>query len=188
MTVGPWKGSWRHFRSWFFVYIATVAVVAVLSGFIWNMIVEVPSYRLDDDFRASIPESELAQMAASDVYFTLVGAVAGLVLGMTAWILFHRLEWLVTIISALGAVTAGIIARHVGEFIGPRRFEERIAQADPGELVRVDFTAHTWVPLAVWVGMAVLPVLFGSLFRREKWVSHVPAVVEETENPEDLLG
>jgi hypothetical protein len=165
-----------------------VAVVAVVSGFVWNVVVTVPSYLLDDTFRASIPESELAQMAASDVYFTFVGAVAGLVLGATAWILFRHLEWVVTIIAILGAIIAWYITSLVGEFIGPRRFEERIAQADPGELVRMDFTAHTWVPLVVWIGMAVVPVLVGSLFRREKWFTHVSGTPEVSENPEIHLG
>ena len=181
------RNQWRRLQSWSFVYLGAVAVVSVVSGIIWNRIVDLPSYEIDESFQASIPESGLAQMAATDVYFSIVGAGAGLILGILAWILFRRLEWFVTLIAGMGGLIAGLIARTVGEFIGPRNFVERIAQATKSDLVRVDFTAHTWVPLAIWVGMAVVPILFGSLFRREKWVSHVP-VSAGNESPEEVVG
>ena len=181
------RNQWRRLQPWFFVYCGTVAVVAVLSGIIWNRMVVLPSYVIDEGFRASLPESGMAQLVATDVYFSLVGVVAGLILGITTWILFHRLEWISTLIAAGGGLLAGLIARQVGEFIGPRNFEERIAQATKGDLVRIDFDATTWVPLALWVGMAVLPILFASLFRREKWVSHVPSQ-NGSDKPTEQLG
>jgi len=186
MTEGePGRGRWRRSRAWFFVYACTVAVVAVVAGIVWNRLVVLPAYQIGDDFRARIPESGLSQIVGTDVYFTFIGIVGGLVLGVTAWILFHDLGWPVTLIASLGALAAGIIARYVGQFIGPRDFDERIASATIGDFVRVDFTATSWVPMAVWVGVSVLPVLIGSLVIRDKWISHVPELVPEEEPPEE---
>jgi len=177
------RGRWRRSRAWFFVYICTVAVVAVAAGIVWNRIVVLPTYQIGQDFRARIPESGLSQIVATDVYFTFIGAAAGLVLGVMAWIFFHDLGWPVTLIAGVGALAAGLLARYVGEFIGPHDFDERIAAATIGDLVRVDFTADSWVPMAVWVGMAVLPVVIGSLFNRDKWISHVPEPHGDEEEP-----
>ena len=177
------RGRWRRLRAWILVYAGTVAVVAVVAGIVWNRIVVLPNYQIGEDFRARISESGLGEIVATDVWFTFIGAVAGLVLGVMAWILFHELGWPVTLIAGVGALLAGVAARFVGEFIGPRDFDERIAAATTGDLVRVDFTAHTWIPLAVWVGLSVLPVLIGSLFKRDRWISHVPQDVPPEEEP-----
>ena len=179
----PAKGTWRRSRAWFFVYAGTVAVVAVVAGIVWNRLVVLPTYQIGEDFRARIPESGLSHIVGTDVYFTLIGLVGGLVLGLMAWILFHDLGWPVTLIASGGGLVAGLLARYVGQFIGPRDFDERIAIATVGDLVRVDFTANSWVPMAVWVGMAVVPVLIGSLVSREKWISHVPEVAPGEEEP-----
>ena len=181
----PARGQWRRSRAWFFVYAGTVAVVAVVAGIVWNRLVVLPTYQIGEDFRARIPESGLSQIAGTDVYFTLIGLVGGLVLGVTAWILFHNLGWPVTLIAGVGALVAGLLARYVGQFIGPRDFDERIAIATIGDFVRVDFTANSWVPMAVWVAMAVLPVFIGSLFMRDQWISHVPQTPGEEEHETD---
>jgi len=180
----PTRGRWRRSRAWFFVYVCTVAVVAVVAGIVWNRLVVLPTYQIGEDFRARIPESGLTQIVGTDVYFTLIGLIGGLVLGVMAWILFHDIGWPVTLLAGGGGLVSGFAARYVGQFIGPRDFDERIASATIGDLVRVDFTANSWVPMAVWVGMAVLPVLIGSLVSREKWISHVPEIPPEEEPPE----
>ncbi|MCL2785580.1 MAG: hypothetical protein FWD55_09185 [Propionibacteriaceae bacterium] len=170
---------WRRTRPWWGVYAGTVAVVAVVSGIIWNRTVVLPAYEIGEDFRARIPESGLAQLVSIDVVYSLIAVVGGLIVGITSWVLFKRLGWLVTLIAVLGALIAGIGTRIVGEIIGPRSFEDRIAAATRGELVRVDFAAHTWVPLAIWVAMAVLPIMLASMVRREKWINYVPATPTE---------
>jgi hypothetical protein len=145
-----------------------VAVVAVVCGIAWNRLVSLPSYVIGEDFRARMPEASLGKIAATDVYFALIGCVGGLAVGVIAWVVFRRLGWFVTLIAALGALLGGAIMRTVGEFIGPRNFETRIAGATLGDEVRIDFQAHTWVPLAVWVAMAVVPILIGTLAQGRK--------------------
>jgi len=156
----------RRRRPWVATFVVAVAVVGVISGIVWNRVVDLPSYVIAEDFRAVISEADRAQMIAADVWFAGIGVVAGLIIGITALVLFARIGWSCTLIATGAGVVAGLIARWVGEFLGPRDFTTRIAQASRGDLVRVDFSAHTWVTLAVWVGVSVLPVLVGSLVRR----------------------
>ncbi|MCL2735517.1 MAG: hypothetical protein FWD75_02665 [Propionibacteriaceae bacterium] len=175
-------------RPWFVVYLTTVAVVSVVAGIVWNRMVDLPSYVISDDFRARITESGLSQIVATDVVYTMIGAVAGAILGVTAWLLFRELGWPVTVIATVGALVAGVLTRIVGEFMGPRHFEDRIAAATMTDLVKVDFTAHTWVPLAVWVGVAALAVLIGSLLRGPRWIAHVPEGREGADSAGEQVG
>ena len=175
MTKRPLTRARRlRLRLWAFVYAGIVAVVAVVAGIVWNRIVHLPSYVIGPDFRANLSESALSQMAAIDAWFALIGLVGGLIVGVTAWVLFRRVGWPVTLIAGLGAGLGAVVARLIGQFIGPRNFEQRIALATRGDSVLIDFTAHTWVPLATWVGLAMVPVLIGSLLGRSPWISHQP--------------
>lgn len=180
------RGLWRRIRPWIVVYVGAIGVIGVVAGIVWNRVVTLPSYQIGDDYRARIPESGLSQIVATDVYFSIVGAVAGLLLGVMGWIIFRRVGWPVALITAAGAAIAGVITRYVGEFIGPRGFQERIAIATTGDWVRVDFTAHTWVPLAIWIGMAALPVLIAALISRPEWISHVVDTTGSTPTLPDM--
>lgn len=170
------RGELRRIRPWILIDACAVAVVAVVAGLAWNALVDLPAYSMvGKDLQARISEVSLSRIVAADVYFCLVGLVGGLLLGVTAWLLFRRLGWPVTLIAAGGSALAGLLARLVGQFIGPRDFEERIASATLGDTVTVDFGGHTWVPLAVWAGVAVVPVIFGAMLRPQQWVKHTPA-------------
>ncbi|MCL1906922.1 MAG: hypothetical protein FWG08_03235 [Propionibacteriaceae bacterium] len=164
----------RH-QSWLVIYALAIITVGIASGIIWNRIVTLPAYHIGEGFRAHIPESGLAQLAATDVVFCFVGMIAGLLIGTIGWVLLKSLDWVVTLLAGFGGLFAGILALLTGALIGPKDFDQRIAQATPGDEVLVDFAAGTWVPLTLWVGVAVVPVLIGSLIQSEKWVSHEPA-------------
>lgn len=168
----PKPVSLKRLRPWVVVYVGTIAVVAVVAGIIWNRIVDLPAYMVSDDFRAMLPESGLSQIVATDVCYALIGIVAGLIIGLTATVLFYRLGWVVSLIAAAGAGLAGVITRSVGVFLGPRDFATRIAQASRGDEVTIDFTAHTWVPLAIWIAASVIPVLLRALANRSEWIRY----------------
>ncbi len=183
------RGRLKRYRPWFLVDLGLVAVIGVVGGIVWNRLVVLPSYTIDDDFRATIPESGLRRIAAIDVHFTLIGLVAGLIIGTVAWFLFRRTGWLVTLFAAVGAGLAGLITRMVGQSIGPGDFAQRIATATKGDLVRIDFAAHSWVPLAVWIGAAMVPVVVGSLiWRNQDWIVHVPVLPEGAEGVPSRSG
>jgi len=164
----------RRLRQWLLIYLGVVVVVGLLSGIFWNRLVTLPSYQVSDDFRATIQETGWAAFAATDVTWAVIGLIAGLILGGVAWLFFRANGAWSTLIAGLGAGIAAGICLAVGQFIGPRGFDDRIAKADPGDLVRIDFAAHTWLPLMAWVGGAMLVLLVGALVQRERWISHVP--------------
>jgi hypothetical protein len=164
------KLSRRYLRGWAIGYLGILTTVAGLSGFGWNQMVNRPSllpeYAIDQDYRATMSEPNLAQVVVTDIYFTLFGLLGGLLIGLAAWAIFRRLGWLTTLIAAGGAGLAGLGAQGFGQWLGPRDFASRIAGASPGQAVLIDFTSHTAVPLAVWVGAAALFVLLASLASR----------------------
>jgi len=164
----------RRLRQWLITYLGVVVVVGLLSGILWHQIVKLPSYTIGDDFQASFQQAGWAEFAGTDVALAIIGLIAGLVLGGFAWFVFHANGAWSTLIAGLGAVVAALICLLVGQFIGPHDFDNRIANADPGDLVKIDFAAHTWVPLTMWIGAAMLALLIGSAVRREHWISHVP--------------
>jgi len=182
------RGRLRRMQPWMIVYAGTVVVVALVAGILWNRLVMLPAYVISDEYRAVISEAGLNEIVATDVYYALIGAVAGLIVGMVAWLLFRRLGWVVAVIAAGGAAIAGLITRQVGEVIGPKDFAQRIAAATRADRVTVDFTAHTWVTLAVWVGMAAVPVLIGSFVRHEEWINHVPQAAPLPDRDDSDLG
>jgi hypothetical protein len=127
-------------------------------------VVKLPGYRVGNDFYARIDEWDEAQVFSADVWLAGLGIAAGALLGGLAWLGFRRLGWPTAIIAALGGLSSGIIAEKVGEFLGPSEFDERLANAQPGDplVVPIDLASHTLVYLAVWVAAAVLPVLIGA--------------------------
>ena len=182
----PQPVNLKRLRPWAVVYVGTIAVVAVVAAIIWNRIVDLPTYMVSDDFRARMSESGLSQIVATDVYFGLVGIVAGLIVGVTAAILFQRLGWVVTLIAAIGAGLAGVITRTVGVFLGPKDFPVRIAAASRGEEVTIDFITHTWAPLAIWVAVAVIPVLIRSLIGRDDWIRYQSQAKPDAEDQSEV--
>lgn len=164
----------RRLRQWLLVYLGVVVVVGLLSGILWNELVTLPSYEVSDGFRASLQQTGWAEFAATDVVLTIIGLIAGAILGGCAWLFFRANGAWATLIAGLGGLLAGGICLAVGQFIGPRGFDDRIANADPGDLVRIDFGLHTWQPLVVWVGGAMIVLLIGTLIRRERGVNHLP--------------
>ncbi|MCL1922423.1 MAG: hypothetical protein FWG15_00895 [Propionibacteriaceae bacterium] len=173
--MATFRGQVKRHQSEFLIYCIVIAIIAIASGIIWNRIVTLPAYQIADDFRASIPQSALAQAAGTDVVFCIIGALSGLIVGVAAWILFKNLaSGILTFLGGVGSLLAGVLARITGEFIGPRDFEQRIASAAQGDVVSIDFAGGTWVPLAIWVGMAMVPIIIGLLGYRQRWFTHVP--------------
>lgn len=157
-------------------YFGVVLVVGIVSGLIWNRSVELPTYQVADDFRATIEESQLTHLMATDVMYCLIGVIAGLILGILAWALFYNRPITAMIVALIGSAVGGILTRVVAQFIGPKDFNTRISAAEPGSTVRADFAGHTWVPLALWVGVAMVPILVGVLFIRGRLAAKVGAL------------
>ncbi|MDR2896311.1 MAG: hypothetical protein LBV30_06630 [Propionibacteriaceae bacterium] len=168
--------SLRSKQRWFWwgLDALTVVSIGVIAGLLWRRLVSPPAYSIDDDFRATIGQVALATQAGMDVYFALIGLVGGAVIGLITWFFIGANRWWMGLVAVLGASLAGLIAAAMGMALGPTNFLERVAAATKGDLVPVDFTIHSWVPWLLWPGMAAVPVLIGSLIKRERWINYPP--------------
>lgn len=146
------------------VHVVSALVLGVLAGVVWNLVVTLPAWRVGSGGTASTTERDLAGFFTTDFWFSVIGALAGLLLGAWAWWWFHHRGWIVVAIALLVPLAAGLVCWWVGEAMGPQGFEQRLAQASPGDLVPIDFRLEAWVALALWPLGAMLPVMVGSAF------------------------
>jgi hypothetical protein len=153
----------RESVGWLVGYVGVSAGVGALVGVVWFWIIKLPGYRLGQDFYARIDEWDEAQVFAADFWLAALGLVACL-LGWLAWTWFRNLGWPAAALAALGGLGSALLAERVGRWLGPSDFDERLANAQPGvdTVIPIDLQSHTPVYLAVWVALAVLPVLIAA--------------------------
>lgn len=142
--------------------VALAIALGSIAGFVWVRVVTPPAYVVQPDGHATIAQRDLGTIVAADAVFVILGLVGGLVLGVFAWLWFRRHGF----VSGLAAVGAGLLAGMtcwtVGGLLEPPPFVERLAQAQPGEVVPLDVTLHAPSALAVWAFAAVAVPLFAA--------------------------
>jgi len=141
--------------------------VGAVAGVLWWWLVDLPGYLVDNDGKAVTSERGLADFIGGDAWFTLLGAVVGLVLGCLAWLRLQLLGWPVVLVSALAALGAALVCWTVGYHLGPGDFTVRLADARPGDLVLVELTVRARASLLVWPFAATVPVLLWSSLGRD---------------------
>ena len=150
--------------SWLGILAGLSVVVGALCALLWARLVHLPAYVVGADHFAVMSEEGHTEVFASDAWFVVIGLVAGLVLGALAWSWFASLGWPVGPIATASGVVAGLLCWGVGQLLGPGAFDARVAQAAPGDEVRIAFELHTPAALAAWGAAAALPVLLAALF------------------------
>jgi len=148
-------------------YLVLALGLGALAGVVWWWAVDLPGYLVNQDGRASTSERGLADFISGDAWFTLVGAVSGLLLGWLAWVRLCKLGWPVVLIAVGAAVAAALVCWLVGFLLGPDDFTRRMAQSRPGDLVLIQLTIRAKASLLVWPFAAVIPVLIGSSLGRD---------------------
>ena len=157
--------SLRVLAGWF---AGLVVASGVLGGLLWHAMVTLPTYSVSDNGSAQITERALGQVFATDGVFLIIGMLAGLGLGFTAWSFFRNLGWPVALVAVAGGLISGLICWGTGVLQGPRNFADRITAAQPGQLVPIDFQLHTTPALFIWALGAIIPVmLYANLSREE---------------------
>jgi hypothetical protein len=154
--------SRRHVLGAVGCFLALGLGVGALSGLLWSRLVDLPTYKVGANGGATTSERGLAAFVGGDAWFCLIGALAGLGLGLVAWRRFHRIGWPVVVISAATATAAALVCWLVGTRIGPENFNERLAAAQPNDLVPISLALRAKASLLVWPFLAVVPVLLGS--------------------------
>ena len=156
---------WRAITTllgWFLAFAALAAVVGFFCGVFWWGVVDLPTYRISDDFRGYTTERGLTEFFGTDAWFSGLGLTVGAALGYVAWRWFNDVGWPVTFVAALGALLAGGICDVTGRWLGPGSFDTRLAAASPGDVIPIDFQLHSPVALVVWAFAGVLPILVAS--------------------------
>jgi hypothetical protein len=154
--------SWRQVRGPLAGFLAFGLGVGALAGILWSRLVDLPTYKVGGDGGATTSERGLTAFVGGDAWFCLLGAVAGLGLGLLAWRRFRSIGWPVVLVSVLTASAAALVCWLVGTRIGPENFNERLAAAQPNDLVPISLALRAKASLLVWPFLAVVPVLVGS--------------------------
>jgi hypothetical protein len=126
----------------------------------------VQEYTIGADGGAVITERGLSQLFAIDVWYVFTGLILGILLGSLTWALFRRIGWWVALLAAAVGLVAAVVCWQVGVLLGPSGFAARMAAAQPGDKVPVDFTLHTMAALLPWPFGALVPVALYATFER----------------------
>ncbi|WP_420175292.1 hypothetical protein [Luteococcus sp. OSA5] len=150
------------------MHVLLAMLVGALAGVVWNLVVDLPSYTVDADGRATTSERGLTQVFAADVVYSVLGAVVGLLIGLWAWRWFRRSGWLVVPLAIGSSLASAFLCWWVGVLLGPRNFASRIATAGDGDRVPIDFELHAHVAVLVWPFFATIPILLLSSLTAEE--------------------
>jgi len=153
----------RTTGGWVAAFLALSALIGALCAVFWVQVVELPTYTVRDDFSARTTERGLTEYFATDAWFVGIGLLIGVGLGLIAWKWFSELGWPVAVLAAGGALLAGLVCWGLGERLGPGPFDIRLAGANPGDVVPIQFLLRSkWVALSTWTFGALVPVLLWS--------------------------
>jgi hypothetical protein len=142
------------------VWYALIAIaLGLLGGLVWFAVVDLPAYTVRPDGSAATTVQGLTEFFAGDAWYSAVGLVVGVVLGVLGWRWFGKAGWPLVPIALVAAVIAAALCWWLGWVLGPGPFEDRLVAAKPGDLVPVELTVRAPVALLVWVLGAILPIL-----------------------------
>lgn len=148
-------------------FVALALGVGAVAGVVWWRAVDLPGYLVGPDGAASTSERGLAAFVAGDAWFTVLGLVGGLVLGWVAWRRLGAVGWPMVLVVACAALGAALVCWLVGYLLGPGNFNQRLAVARPGDLVRIQLTLRARASLLAWPFAATIPVLVGASLGRD---------------------
>lgn len=146
--------------------VGVLMVLAVLVGgvaaLLWANLAVLPEYVVGVDGRAEISERGLAEVFSATFWYCVIGVLGGLGVGVAAWVGLRRIGWPVALVSTAMALVAGLVCWWTGELIGPAPFAERMAGAQPGDVVQISLRLGAPSALAIWVFCAVAIPLFAA--------------------------
>lgn len=141
------------------LFLGVCLGIGIAAGIAWALTAQRPGYLIGEDLGASIPERSLAQIFAADAWFTLVVGLMGLLVGILAWLWLHQLGWWVSVLAVVGAALMAVLAWQVGMLVSPGDFDQRLATAEPGDVVPIDLELRSLAALLVAPFAAITPVM-----------------------------
>lgn len=165
--ITPRDEVWGRISIRVIVFLAASVLAGAIMGLVWFLTAPRPSYSISESLRASLPERELARVAGSDVFFVGLSALLGIVLGVLAWVWFHRDGLASVVMAVLGGTLAALVGWRMGLLVDGAGFAARLAAANPGDVVRMDLELRALAALVCAPFFAVLPVMIASAFLPE---------------------
>ncbi|MDR1711997.1 MAG: chloride channel protein [Propionibacteriaceae bacterium] len=156
----------REIIAWLGVLILFCCAIGSLVSLFWVNVVELPVYTIQGDSYATISERDLMKFAGIEAWYVVCAILIGPGVGWVAWRWFRPLGWPAAVIAAVAGLGTGVICLWCGDLFGPGSFAERIADADPGELVEAAVELRAVSAVWAWPLASVAPALVISLFSR----------------------
>lgn len=150
------------------VYLAACTLVGALGALIWSWVSPLAAYTVNPDLSAGMSERGLAGLVAPDVTFSIIVGSIGLLAGVAGWFVLFRRGWVVTVVPPLAGFAAALMTWRLGIIVGVTGFADRIAVAQPGDLVQVDLELHSVSALLIGPFAAVTPIMLLAAFWPER--------------------
>ncbi len=156
-------------RTWWRVglYLVASAGIGAVAGVLWWQVVTLPVYTVGSNGGASTTERGLTEYISGDAWFSLIGFVVGIGLGIVAWRVFRDIGWPVVPLVVLATMIAALVCWLVGWKLGPGPFSPRLTEAQVGASVPIELTVRARAAVLFWPFGAVLVVMLGSSLGRD---------------------
>lgn len=144
------------------VLVGFAALVGIVAALLWANVSVLPHWTVYEDLRAQITDTDRTQVFSATFWYSILGVIGGVLVGLAAWIRLRHVGWPVAVIAAGLALVGGVTCWMLGEVFGPGPFPERLAAATEGDQVPIALRLQAPSALAIWVFAAVSVPLFAA--------------------------
>lgn len=152
---------------WMGILVGGWFVFGMLAGVLWHLIVPLSTYQVNAEGYAATTERGLAMFIAMDVWFVVIGLVLGLLCGIICWSWFAGLGWPIVPLAIAGSLVMALLCWGVGWLLGPGSLQERLADAQAGDVLPIELTVRAPAALLAWPFTSVLVIMLISAFARD---------------------
>jgi len=136
------------------------AIVGLAGGLVWASLAPRAVYVVVGHGSANVVDPETSAFIAADAWYCLIGAVGGLIIGLTGYLLAVRRYGPVPMVAILGgSVIAGIAARWLGEQRGLHQFDRQLLTTHQGTLLHAPLALAGDTSATFWPTVASLPAV-----------------------------
>jgi len=153
------------------IVLVWFAAAGVLGAVVWWQVTTLPKVTKAGDSGTLAPE-ELVKQVQIDGWFFVIGAVGGLLSGVTLLLWRRRDPLAMVVLVALGAGLASWLMIHVGLVLGPDAVRGALRGLPEGAKVPTQLKLHATGVAWIWPVAAVLGALV------ELWILQRPDVDE----------
>lgn len=140
-------------------YAAIAVGLGLLGGMLWFALVTLPAYTVNADGSAATTVQGLTEFFAGDAWYSAIGLVVGVALGILGWRWFGKAGWLLVPMAVGAALIAAGLCWRLGWMLGPGPLDDRLVAAKPGDTVPIELTVRAPVAVLVWVLGVIVPIL-----------------------------